>query len=101
LPQAQPKIWHRTAVWFIAENPIVGYSSRKKGVQLILWSGQSFADVGLTASGSFKAAEVYYTETSEINADDIKRWINAAATVQWDCKNIVKRKGKLEKLGDW
>jgi hypothetical protein len=98
LPKAESKIWHRTAVWFLDENPIVGYSVRKVGVQLLFWSGQSFDEPGLSSEGSFKAAEARYTTKADINAKDLKRWLKKAKDIQWDYKNIVKRKGKLERL---
>ncbi len=101
LPQAEAKIWHRTAVWFIDGNPLVGYASRKKHVTLLFWSGQSFDEPALKPEGSFKAAEMFYTEPSQINAADLARWLDKAQRIQWDYKNIVKRKGKLEKIGTW
>ncbi len=101
LPQAEVKVWHRTAVWFIAGNPIVGYASRRMGLQLLFWSGQSFDEPGLRATGSFKAAELYLTDAMNINTDELSRWLAKATTIQWDYKNIVKRKGVLEKIGKW
>lgn len=98
LPKAESKIWHRTAVWFLEGNPVVGYSVRKKGVQLLFWSGQTFEEPGLSPEGSFKAAEKYYADKSEIKSAELKRWLKKAAKIQWDYKNIVKRKGKLVRL---
>ncbi len=98
LRKAESKVWHRTAVWFLEGNPVVGYSKRKAGVQLLFWSGQSFAEKGLKQEGSFKAAQVFYTDTKEVNTKDLKRWLKKAKTIQWDYKNIVKRKGKLVRL---
>jgi hypothetical protein len=98
LPKAESKIWHRTAVWFLEGNPIVGYAVRKTGVQLLFWSGQSFDEPGLSNEGSFKAAEMRYTNKDEIKSKDLKRWLKKAAKIQWDYKNIVKRKGKLVRL---
>ena len=98
LPQATSKIWHGSPVWFIDENPIVGYSKLKSHVQLLFWSGQSFDEPGLKPEGTFKAAEVWYTDPSQINADDLKRWLKKSEQIQWDYKNVVKRKGKLERM---
>jgi hypothetical protein len=98
LPDAESKIWHRTAVWFLEGNPVVGYAKRKVGVQLLFWSGQSFEETGLSPEGSFKAAEARYENASEINTKDLKRWLKKAKKIQWDYKNIVKRKGKLVRL---
>lgn len=98
LPDAENKIWHRHPVWFINGNPIVGYHKLKDCVRLLFWSGQSFDEPGLAPEGSFKAAEVRYTNTAQINAKDLKRWLKKGREIQWDYKNIVKRKGVLERL---
>ncbi|MFZ4573798.1 MAG: DUF1801 domain-containing protein [Phycisphaerales bacterium] len=98
LPDAENKIWHRHPVWFLDGNPVVGYSKLKDCVRLLFWSGQSFDEPGLSPEGSFKAAEARYTSADEIVAGDLKRWIWKSITIQWDYKNIVKRKGKLERL---
>jgi hypothetical protein len=74
-------------------NPIVGYSKLKDCIRLLFWSGQSFDEPGLEAEGSFKAAEARYTFDDQIVPRDLK-----AIEIQWDYKNIVKRKGKLERL---
>lgn len=96
LPKAESKIWHRTAVWFDDGNPLVGYAKRKNNVQLLFWSGQTFEEEGLEPEGSFKVAEIRYAAAKEIDAKDLKRWLTKAKKIQWDYKNIVKRKGKLE-----
>lgn len=98
LPNATSKIWHGSPVWFLNENPIVGYAARKNGVQLLFWSGQSFEESVLQPEGSFKAAEKYYEEAAEISLPDLQRWLEKAARIQWDYKNIVKQKGVLERL---
>jgi hypothetical protein len=98
LPGAEHKIWHRHPVWFVAGNPVVGYSKLKNCIRLLFWSGQSFDEPDLQPEGSFKAAEVRYTSADEINTKDLKRWLGKALTIQWDYKNIVKRKGVLVRL---
>lgn len=98
LPDAESKVWHGSPVWFINGNPIVGYANRKHNVSLLFWSGQSFDEPGLKPEGTFKAAEATYTNTDQINADYIARWIEKAKKIQWDYKNIVKRKGQLVRL---
>ena len=98
LPGAESKIWHAHPVWFLDGNPIVGYSKLKDCVRLLFWSGQSFDEEGLKKEGSFKAAEVRYTSPDQINTADVKRWLEKAQDIQWDYKNIVKRKGVLERL---
>ena len=94
----ESKIWHGSPVWFINGNPLVGYCKLKNSVQLLFWSGQSFEEEGLKAVGKYKAAEVRYTEESQINIQDLHRWLNKSMNIQWDYKNIVKRKGVLERL---
>ena len=98
LPKAENKIWHAHPVWFIDGNPIVGYGKLKDCIRLLFWSGQSFEEEGLQKEGSFKAAEMRYTSADQINKKDLKRWLKKAETIQWDYKNIVKRKGKLERI---
>ena len=98
LPQSESKIWHGHPVWFLEGNPIVGYAKRKNDVQLLFWSGQSFDEPGLEIEGTFKAAQVRYTDASEITVTDLRRWLKKATEIQWDYKNIIKRKGVLERL---
>ena len=98
LPKAENKIWHRHTVWFLDGNPIVGYHKLKDSIRLLFWSGQSFDEPGLQKEGSFKAAEARYTSSEQVNVKDLKRWLKKARDIQWDYKNIVKRKGVLERL---
>jgi hypothetical protein len=98
LTDAECKVWHAHPVWFLKGNPIVGYHKLKDSVRMLFWSGQSFDEPLLLPEGSFKAAEIRYTDISQINADDIRRWLKKAMEIQWDYKNIVKHKGVLVKL---
>jgi hypothetical protein len=98
LPEAENKIWHGHPVWFLDGNPVAGYSKLKECVRLLFWSGQSFEEEALTKEGSFKAAEVRYTAADEVNLKSLKRWLAKARDIQWDYKNIVRRKGRLERL---
>jgi len=98
LPQATSKVWHGNPVWFIDENPIVGYSKLKNHVQLLFWSGQSFDEAGLTPVGKHKAAEARYADAAEIDPIPLANWLNKAERIQWDYRNIVKRNGELIRL---
>ena len=98
LPDAENKIWHAHPVWFLDGNPVVGYSKLKSCVRLLFWSGQSFAEGGLKKEGSFKAAEARYASLDQIDVEKLQRWLGEARDVQWDYKNIVRRKGRLERL---
>lgn len=98
LPEADYKIWHAHPVWFLDGNPIVGYNKLKGCIRLLFWSGQSFEEDRLQNEGKFMAAGFRYTSTDQINKKELKRWIGKAREIQWDYKNIVKRKGRLERL---
>ncbi len=98
LPEAENKIWHAHPVWFLDGNPIVGYSKLKDSVRLLFWSGQSFEEEGLVGGGKFKDAGVRYTAAAQVNKPDLRRWLAKARDIQWDYKNIVRRKGRLERL---
>ena len=99
LPEAEGKIWHGHPVWFLDGNPITGYSKEKKGLRLMFWSGADFEEEGLDIRGKkFKDASRFYNSVDEINTEDLKRWLEKSRAIQWDYKNIVKRKGVLERL---
>lgn len=99
LPEAESKIWHGHPVWFIEGNPITGYSKQKSGMRLMFWSGADFEEERLNIRGEkFKDASVFYNSISEIDKKDLQRWLEKSREIQWDYKNIVKRKGKLERL---
>ena len=98
LPEAENKLWHAHPVWFLDGNPVVGYSKLKGGVRLLFWSGASFDEEGLKPEGSFKAAEARFSDVSEVDVKALSRWLEKSRKIQWDYKNIVKRKGKLERL---
>ena len=98
LPEAENKIWHAHPVWFLDGNPIVGYSKLKDSVRLLFWSGQGFKTSGLHKEGTFKAAEARYTSADQVDLKQLKRWLAESREVQWDYANLVRRKGKLERL---
>lgn len=99
LSDAENKIWHAHPVWFLDGNPIVGYSKQKKGIRLMFWSGKSFNETQLNIEGEkFQDASIFYNDWNEINKGDLKRWLEKSREIQWDYKNLVKRKGILERL---
>ncbi len=99
LPETENKIWHGHPVWFLNGNPVVGYSKQKAGIKLLFWSGADFDEAWLTpGSGKFKDAWIFYNDVSELDEKDIKRWLKKSREIQWDYKNIVKKKGLLERL---
>lgn len=98
MADAENKVWHRHPVWFLDGNPIVGYSKLKGCMRLLFWSGQSFEEEGLAPEGTFMAAEARYTTAAEVKVKDLERWLKKSKKIQWDYKNLIKRKGKLERL---
>jgi len=97
LPKSESKVWHGHPVWFLDGNPIVGYSKLKGDVRLLFWSGQSFDEPGLAPEGSFKAAEVRYVQADDIDESALRRYLKKSIAIQWDYKNIVKKRGLLER----
>lgn len=99
LPEAENKIWHAHPVWFLDGNPIVGYSKQKAGIRLMFWSGKSFEEEKLNVlGGKFQDASIFYNSFEEIDENDLKKWLQKSREIQWDYKNIVKRKGQLLRL---
>lgn len=65
----------------------------------MFWSGASFEEPGLDVVGKkFKDASVFYTQPSEVNRPELQRWLGKAREIQWDYRNLVRRKGRLERL---
>lgn len=99
LPGAENKIWHGHPVWFLKGNPIVGYSKQKLGIRLMFWSGADFGENDLNVVGKrFKDASIFYNDSSEIDKQDLQRWLEKSMSIQSNYKNIARRKGRLEKL---
>ena len=99
LSKAESKIWHAHPVWFLDGNPIVGYSKQKPGIRLMFWSGAGFDEDALNIPAKkFKDASVFYNDVSEIEVKALKRWLRKSKSIQWDYKNIMKRKGRLDRL---
>ena len=100
LTKAEAKVWHGHPVWFIDGNPIVGYSLKKSGIEVLFWSGQSFITAGLKPVGKFKAAGVAVPSLEELDSKALAKWLKESKAVQWDYQNVVKKK-KLEKLTEF
>jgi Domain of unknown function (DU1801) len=84
LPQASSRLWHAIPVWFIGENPVVGYTARKTGVMLMFWNGQHFDEPELAPTGSFHMAQIACNDVSEIDEAKLSRWLAKAGTSIWD-----------------
>lgn len=101
LPKAENKIWHGHPVWFLDWNPIVGYSKQKAGIKLLFWSGADFRESWLElGTGKFKDASMTYTDISQIDTKALAKWLKKSREIQWDYKNIVKRKGELIRINN-
>ncbi len=99
LTDSENRIWHGHPVWFLSGNPIVGYSLQKPGVRLMFWSGADFDEPALNVIGKkFKDASVFFKAAAEVPEADLQRWLVKAREIQWDYQNIVRRKGRLERL---
>ncbi|SKB28700.1 protein of unknown function (DU1801) [Parapedobacter luteus] len=99
LPEAENKIWHAHPVWFLDGNPTVGYSKQKAGIRLMFWSGADFEEEALNVKGKkFKDASIFYNSVEEVNVKDLQRWLDKSKSIQWDYKNLAKRKGTLDRL---
>lgn len=99
IPEAENKIWHAHPVWFLEGNPIVGYSKLKGCIRLFFWSGTSFDEEDLKpGTGKFKDASIRYKNVDEINTQDVQRWLKKAKNIQWDYRNLIKRKGGLKRI---
>jgi hypothetical protein len=65
----------------------------------MFWSGVDFEEAGLNVVGKkFRDTSVFYNDAAEINKTALRRWLKKSKEIQWDYKNIVRRKGKLERL---
>ena len=97
LPKSTSKVWHGHPVWFIGENPVVGYSTKTTGIALLFWNGQSFGEPALVPIGSFHAAELRIAEESEIDGKLLARCLRKAESDIWD--SVAWRKQAMAKAG--
>src|SRR5262245_10323349 len=97
LPNASSKIWHGSPVWFIGENPVVGYKFSAIYVNLLFWSGQSFGKTSLKPVGKFAAAQIQFTEISEIDPKELQSWLEKAGTRIWDYRGHFSKQRALQK----
>ena len=100
LPKADGKVWHGHPVWFIDGNPVVGYSLKKSGIEVLFWSGQSFDSPALRPVGKFKPAGMSVPSLEQLDTKELTACLKSAKTIQWDYANLPKKR-KLEKLTDF
>lgn len=97
IPKAEGKVWHGHPVWFLDGNPVVGYSLKKSGIEVLFWSGQSFKAAGLIPLGKFKAAKLEVPTLKGLDKKQFADWLAEAVKIQWDYANLPKKRA-LEKL---
>lgn len=97
LPKAEGKVWHGHPVWFLDGNPVVGYSLKKSGIEVLFWSGQSFKNTGLVPLGKFMAAKLEVPTQKSLDKKQLAAWLVEAEKIQWDYANLPKKRS-LEKL---
>jgi hypothetical protein len=90
LPRAASKIWHGSPVWFIDDNPVVGYSTTARTVNLLFWNGQAFDEPGLEPVGKHRAARAAFSDGTEIDPKLMRRWLNKAELDVFDSKAYFK-----------
>ena len=96
LPKAEGKVWHGHPVWFIDGNPVVGYSLKKAGIEVLFWSGQSFKLAGLTPLGKFKAAKLEVPTVKGLDKKQLTEWLAEAIKIQWDYANLPKKRALVK-----
>jgi hypothetical protein len=96
LPKAPSKVWHGSPVWFIDDNPVVGYNATAKTVNVLFWNGQAFDEPGLKPVGKYQAAEAVFRDAADIDPKVIRRWLKKARSDVFDSKAFFKnlREGK-------
>jgi hypothetical protein len=96
MPKAESKIWHGSPVWFIDDNPVVGYNATAKTVILLFWNGQAFDEPDLKPVGKYRAAQAVFRDAEEIDPAVIRRWLTTARSDVLDSRAFFKklREGK-------
>lgn len=91
LPEATSKVWHGSPVWFVDDNPVVGYSTSAKSVNLLFWNGQALDDPELRPVGKYGAAQAVFAGPEEIDRDVIRRWLRKAGANVFDSRAFFKK----------
>jgi len=90
IPKATSKVWHGSPVWFLGENPVVGYSTTAKTVNLLFWNGRAFDEPDFLPVGKYGAAQAVFGEAGEIDAKALRRWLTKAKTDVFDSKTFFR-----------
>lgn len=86
IPKASSKVWHGSPVWFVGENPVVGYSASRKGVALLFWNGRAI-DAGLEPVGKHgAAAQARFQQAADVDGKVVRGWLRKAGRDVFDSK---------------
>jgi hypothetical protein len=91
LPKATAKVWHGSPVWFMDDNPVVGYNLTAKTVNLLFWNGRAFDEADLEPVGKYMAAQARFTDAAEIDPKVVRRWLKKASVDVFDSKEFFKK----------
>jgi hypothetical protein len=91
LSKASCKIWHGSPVWFIDDNPVVGYNATAKAVNLLFWNGQAFDEHDLKPVGKYQAAQAVFAAADDIDAKVVRRWLKKAKADVFDSRAFFKK----------
>ena len=91
LPAATPKVWHGSPVWFLGDNPVVGYNATAKAVNLLFWNGRAFDEAGLQPVGKYRAAQARFSDAAAIDPKAVRRWLKKAKSDVFDSKAFFQR----------
>jgi hypothetical protein len=91
LPDASSKVWHGSPVWFMDENPVVGYNATAQTVNLLFWNGQAFDDPDLQPVGKYRAAQAVFADAAQIDPKVIRLWLKKAKADVFDSKAFFKK----------
>jgi hypothetical protein len=98
LPKATSKVWHGSPVWFIDDNPVVGYNATAKAVNLLFWNGQAFDEAGLKPVGKYRAAQAIFSDAAEIDPNVVRRWLKKAESDVFDSKAFFKKLREAKRI---
>jgi hypothetical protein len=92
MPNATSKIWHGSPVWFIGDNPVVGFDATAKAVNLLFWNGQAFGEAGLVPVGKYGAAKAAFGDAGEIVPGVVRRWLEKARSDVLDSRALFRKR---------
>jgi hypothetical protein len=97
IPKADSRVWHGSPVWFIDDNPVVGFNATAKTVNLLFWNGQAFDEPDLAPVGKYRAAQAVFRDAAEIDPAVIRRWLKKARSNVFDSRAFFKKLREVKK----